>query len=191
MICRLLSLAVRYVVAFLLILLITPMLVLFTPSPLTGQRTGRLIMLAVSLLSLAYLLEDDRPVLGRAIRQESYTSDEEWRIGLYLTAEGVPPGAKVAMVRDERGIETTWAYVSGLHIVSQIGNQDLNQEQQLKDFQLFINNPDAQQNVLELFRKSGAVLVLALDLPGAPQGNGWTQVPGTRAWVHRLEKSTP
>jgi hypothetical protein len=182
---------VRYVVGFLLILLITPLLVLFIPSPLVDKKIGRLIVIVVSLLCLAYLIKDEWPSLGRAIRHESYTSDEEWRIGLYLTAEGPPPGTKVAMVRVERGIQTTWAYVSGLHIVSQIGNQDFNQEQQQKDFQLFINRPDVQQTVFNLFRKSGAVLVLALDVPGAPQGDGWFQVPGTESWIHRLDESAP
>jgi len=176
----------RYVVSFLLILLLTPLLVLSIPSPLVGKKTGVLIVILIALIAMTNLVIDESPVFGRAMRNEAYTNNEQWRIGLYLAAHGAQPGTKVAIVRVENEIDATWAYVSGLHIAAQIGNQDFDRAQQNQDFQLFLDSPDVQQTVFDLFRKAGAKLVVVLHAPSAPVGIGWEQVPGTQSWMRWL-----
>jgi hypothetical protein len=179
-------LEVRYVLSFLIVLMITPLLPLFVPSPVVGKKTGYLILALASFLSLGYMIKDLSPALGRVFRHDSFTTHEEWRVGLYLAQQYPTPGTKVAMVRIEHGIQTTWAYVAGLHIVGAIGSQDFDNEQQTKDFDLFTKSPEVQQTVFDLFRKAGAVVVVAMAVPDAPSGDGWVQVPGTKAWVHPL-----
>jgi hypothetical protein len=176
----------RYVTGFLIVLIVTLLLALFVPTPVIGKRAGALILVVISLISLTYLFIDARHTLGRAWRDAPYFNDEEWRIGFYLTGSGIAPGTRVAMVKEEHGIQTTWAFVAGLRVVGQIGNQDFKEEQQAQDLQLFLNRPELQQTVFELFRKSAAEIVVALNLPQPPKGDGWTQVPETKAWLHRL-----
>ena len=124
--------------------------------------------------------------MGRALHHEAFTTHEDWRIAFYLEATGIAPGTKVAMVKMEHGLQTTWAFVPRLRVAAQIGNQDFSEADQRQDFELFINSAEVQQNVFALFRKSGAELVVAFGVQEAPQGEGWIHIPETEAWVHRL-----
>jgi hypothetical protein len=177
----------RYIVGFIVVALIAPLIALTTPTPLANKRIIGVIFVLIGLLCVKNLLHDTRIARARAVHNEPYISKaEDWRIGFYLAQTGVAPGTKVAMVKVEVGIQTMWAYTAGLHVVGQIGNQDFDERQQKEDFHLFIDDADVQQTVFDLWRKSGAELVVALGVPGQPQGEGWTQIPTTDAWVHRL-----
>ena len=179
----------RYLVGFLIILLTTIFLPLFVPTQLLARKNGYALVIVLAAVSAAVLLKSQAEVLRAAWQGKSYTSNEQWRIALYLAQSGVRPGEKVAFVRVERGTQSTWAYLDGLHIVAEIGNQGFSLENQEKDFELFTGSPEVQQTVFNLFRKAGAVLVVALDVNGAPQGSGWERVPETQSWVHRLDGS--
>jgi len=182
----LVSIEPRYLVGFLIILLTTLFVPLFVPTQLFSKKVGYLLVLLVAMGGTAFLGEHRRDVLQLAIDHPSYTSDEQWRIGLYLAQSGVHPGDKVADVVVGNGSRCTWAYIDDLHIVAEIGNETFNPGDQEKGFQLFTGSPDVQRTVFNLFRQAGAVWVVARDVNGLPQGSGWERVPGTRSWVHRL-----
>jgi hypothetical protein len=94
-------------------------------------------------------------------------------------------GAPVASVH-QGGPSCTWAYVGGVRVVAEIGNDAFDPAGQATDFALFTDNPAAQQASLRLFRKAGAVAVIVPHAGKPPRGPGWQQVPGTQAWVYRL-----
>jgi hypothetical protein len=187
----------RYVIGFLIILSIIPFFALFVPRPLVGKNIGCVIAALVVMVSAVNLARDEW-YMGRiihwAIRGEFYTSSDQWLIGSYLARSGVHPGEKVAVVQLGGGAnsaDNTWAYVSGVHIVAEIGNDGFDPENQEQDFELFTGNPGIQQTVLDLFRQAGAALVVVRNVNGAIQGPGWEQIPGTESWIHRFDESTP
>jgi hypothetical protein len=179
----------RYLVGFLVVLSIVPLVVLFVPKPLVGVRQACAILIAVSVIGACYLVKTQIPTLRRAVHNESYTNTDQWRVGAYLAKSIVYPGEKVASVQVANHADNagrTWATVSGVRIVAEIGNDAYDLGNQQEDFALFIGNPAVQQTVFALFRKAGAELVVARNVEGMPQGPGWEQIPGTRWWVHRL-----
>ena len=181
----------RYVVGFLIVLLLTPFLPLVVPTPLFSKRVGYAFVILFATGCAAILVGNKKDAIHRAIHNEPYTSDEQWRIGSYLIQSGVQPEEKVAAVAVWENIECTWAYVSGVHIVAEIGNDAFDFDHHEQDFHLFLSSPDVQQTVFTLFRQAGAKLVVASYVDGTPQGPGWEQIPGTRSWIHRLDENAP
>jgi hypothetical protein len=179
----------RYVVGPLILLLTLPFLPLFVPTPLISARVGYVLVILIALDSAVVLVENKKDVLDRAIHGETNTNDPAWRLGLYLAQLGVHPGDKVAAVGVGPSLDATWAYVGGVHIVGEIGNDAFDPDDQEKDLQLFINNPPVQQTVFNLFQQAGAVLVVARLVHESPQGPGWTQLPDTQWWLHPLDNS--
>jgi hypothetical protein len=176
----------RYVVGFLIVILTVPFIPLFAPTPLVSRKVGWVLVLVVAVGSAAFLGENQRPMLGRAIRLQSYTSDEQWRLGLYLAEAGVRPGDQVASVKVGDDMLCTWAHVAGVHLVAEIGNDAFDPAGQDADFQLFSDDPAVQGKDCDLFRQAGASMVVAPEVSGAMKGAGWEQVVGTQAWIKRL-----
>jgi hypothetical protein len=176
----------RYVAGFLIVLLVTPLLPIFVPTLLVSPRTASGIALLMALACAFLLIRDMLPVLSRMTHGQSFATDEAWNIGIALPSYGVMPGDKVASVGDRSGIDCTWAYVGGVRIVGEIGNDAYDLENQETDYAHFAHDPNVQQAVFDQFRGVGARLVLVRDQKDAPAGPGWTQVPGTKSWVHLL-----
>jgi hypothetical protein len=139
-------------------------------------------MAAISTAAIAF---NGKEAIKRAIHGESYTADEQWRVGLYLAQSKDSPGEKVALVRNDGLVG--WAYIGDVHIVAEIGRNAFDPENAEKDFQLFTSHPEVQQTAFNLFRQAGAKLVVAYHVEGAPAGGGWERVPGTASWIHRLD----
>jgi hypothetical protein len=177
----------RYLIGFLLILATMPFLALYVPTELPPRKLTYLIIALVAL-AVVVIPAARKPELFRRIwTLESYTSDPQWKIGFYLVQAGLHPGDKVASVNIGHGAFCTWAHVSGVRVVAQIGNNTFDPLNQDADFQLFADHPDIQQTVFNLFKQAGAVMVIVPDVKYPLQGPGWGQVPGTEAWVHRLD----
>ncbi|MGH9597565.1 MAG: hypothetical protein ACRD3K_12280 [Edaphobacter sp.] len=78
-------------------------------------------------------------------------------------------------------------WLSGVHVVADIGNDIHDPKERLQDIHLFFDDAHTQQQVLDLFRQQGAVVVVAPDMPFEVVSPGWQQIPGTTAWVFRLQ----
>ena len=176
----------RYVVGPVIVLLTIPFLPLFVPTPLISTRVGYVLVILVAAYSAMILAAEKKDVFHRVIHGQTNTSDPAWRLGLYLAQLGVHPGDKVAAVGVGPSLDATWAYVGGVHIVAEIGNDAYDPNNQQKDIALFYGNPEAQQAVFNLFSQAGAVAVIARDVDGPIQGPGWERVPETQSWIHRL-----
>jgi hypothetical protein len=177
----------RYVVGFLIILLTTPFLALLVPTRLVAKEVAGVMVFFVVIGSAGFLAETERPALHRLAHGESYTAEEKWQTGLYLIHSGVTPGEKVAMVGPAGTPNCTWAYISGVHIVAEIGDNVVAPREQQADFIIFTHILEKQKIVFDLFRRAGASLVVVLDVDEAGmEGDGWEHVPGTHVWVHRL-----
>jgi len=175
----------RYVVGFLIIILVALFLPLFVPTQLVGKKVGFALAALVAVVSAAVLAENNKEAIGRAIHCQAYTSAEQWRVGLFLVQSNVHPGEKVALVRNNGPVG--WAYIADVHIVAEIGDNTLDHDDGEKDFQLFTSSSEVQQTVFGLFRQAGAAWVVAYDVDGRLAGSGWKSVPGTRSWIHRLD----
>jgi len=180
----------RYLVGFLTILFTTLLLPFFVPTLLFPKRVGYALAILIAVGSAMIIPENQKELIRRIIRHEPYANQEQWRVGLYLAESGFRAGDKVASVKVGNGALCSWAYMDGLQIVAEIGNDAFDPKDQEKDFELFNHSPEVQQTVLDLFRQAGAVLVVVFDVDGAPQGPGWERIPGTQSWVHLLNGNT-
>ena len=103
----------RYIVGFLIVLFLTPFLGLFVPTQLVSNRAARTIVTLIALYYAVILVQDKMDIVKKAIHDQPYTSEEQWRVGLYLAQSGVQPGDKIAVVGVGNRMNCTFAYVTG------------------------------------------------------------------------------
>jgi hypothetical protein len=178
----------RYVTGFFVVLFTAPFVALFAPTPLLSRRGCQAVVALVALICAMLVCANEMGTWGRAIRHESYLSDDEWRTGLYLSGLGIHPGDKVAAVNC--GMICTWARVSGAHVVAEIPDlveSAVPPDVGTHDLHLFVSDPAVQQTVLALFKQAGATMVVLLSQTEPVQGPGWEQVPGTDYWVRQIQ----
>jgi hypothetical protein len=176
----------RYVVSFLLILLVLPFAAFFVPTELAGKRFGNALAAAFVIGAAVIVGTEKAEIFQRASANQSYAVGRQWKVGFYLAQAGLRPGDKVASVLVGPAIYCTWAHVAGVHIVAEIGNNAFDPAHQIEDFRLFTGIPEIQRHVFQLFKQAGAVMVVIPESEVPPEGSGWEPVPETKAWVHPL-----
>jgi hypothetical protein len=182
----------RYVMGFFILLAVLPFVCLFSPTPLISKKSGCIVTVLIALYCAALLAQDKHATLLRAIHNQPYTSEEQWQVGLYLAQSGlVHPGEKTAVVGIGNRMNCTYAYVSGIHIAAEIGNDGYDFDHQEKDLRLFTDHPDVQQAIFKLFQQEGIEMVAVCYVLDEPQGPGWEGVPGTGWWIHRMPAGNP
>jgi hypothetical protein len=176
----------RYVSGFIAVLGIVPFIAMElwgTGVPTKLKALITVILIAGTALTLYPLLHDPSRL---AVHGSDITSGDSWKIARYLQQIGMHEGDKVAEVSNRNDIRCTWAYASGVHIVAGIGNDIHDPKERMQDTHLFFDDPHIQQQVLNLFRQQGAIVVVAPYMPYDVVSPGWQHVPGTAAWVLKL-----
>jgi hypothetical protein len=176
----------RYIVGFVITLAVLPFLTLFAPAEIAGKKFGCILAIVFVLGAAVLLGLRKAEMFHRAAVNQVYLTDPQWKIGLYLAQAGLHPDDAIASVTVGHGGFCTWAHVCGLRIVAEVGNNTFDPDHQEEDFRLFATHPDVQQHVFRLFQRAGAVMVVVPQALISPEGLGWEHVPGTEAWVHRL-----
>ena len=152
------------------------------------------------MATIVSLFKANGAAYEHALHRQSYTDDREWKLAAYLEQDGLKPGDKVGVIGGTY-LYCTWAYLNGLRIVAELGGGPYDphpiagvdhwygkhKEGPDPGGELFWNaSPEMQAKIMQLFRQSGAVAIIA---PAqSPDGNvpGWEHVPGSPMWVHRL-----
>ena len=114
------------------------------------------------------------------------TGGAQFKVAQYLQQIGLRDGDKVAVVANGNQIRCTWAYVSGVHVVTGMGNDAYDPKDQVQDLHLFFDHADTRQQVLNVFRQQGAIAVVAPNMPFDINSFGWQRVPETHTWVFRF-----
>ncbi|NYF90595.1 hypothetical protein RBB79_13375 [Tunturiibacter empetritectus] len=179
----------RYVAGFLCVLGMAPFLRLdgWRGGLGSGVRATALVLLLVATLFNS--AERLRGAVRLAAAGTDMQSGGQWAVAEYLRGLGLKAGDRVASVSPGNDIRCTWAYAARLHIVAAIGNDAYDPQNQVQDVHLFFDTPSIQAEVLEVFRRQGAVAVVATEIPFDVSSPGWQRVPGSRAWVLLLEPS--
>jgi hypothetical protein len=173
----------RYVAGYICVLAMAPFLRLdrWSGSVRSGLRGA-----ALTILVVATLFNSSERLYGAvrsAVARRDMQSGGQWAIAEYLQKLGLKAGDKVASIAPRNDFRCTWAYASGLHIVAAIGNDAYDPQNQIEDLHLFFDDLSTQEQVVQLFRKQGAVAVVATDIPFDVSSRGWKHIPGSRAWV--------
>ncbi|MBB5342867.1 G protein-coupled receptor family protein [Tunturibacter empetritectus] len=180
----------RYVAGFLCVLGMAPLLRL--DNWRGGLRSG--VRAAALLLLLLATVFNSTERLRGAVRLAAAGTDMQsggqWAVAEYLRGVGLKAGDRVASVSPGNDIRCTWAYAAGLHVVAAIGNDAYDPRNQMEDLHLFFDSPSIQVEILELFRKQGAVAVVATEIPFEVSSPGWQRAPGSKAWVLLLGPSS-
>ena len=173
----------RYVTGFVCVLAMAPFLSL---DGWSGSIRSALRRAALIILVVATVFNSSERLYG-AVRSATARLDMQsgglWAVADYLQGLGLKAGDKVASVSPRNVYRCTWAYASGLHIVAAIGNDAYDPQNQVEDLHLFFDDLSTQEQVLGLFRKQGAVAVVATEIPFDVASPGWRHIPGSRAWV--------
>jgi hypothetical protein len=173
----------RYVAGYICVLTMAPFLRL---DRWTGSSRPTLRSAALIVLMMATVFNSSERLHGAArsaVARQDMQSGGQWAVAEYLQRLGLKAGDKVASVSPRNDYRCTWAYASGLHVVAAIGNDAYDPQNQVEDLHLFFDDPSAQEQVLQLFRKQGAVAVVATEMPFDVSSQGWERIPGSRAWV--------
>jgi len=179
----------RYVAGFVCVLAVAPFLWLdlWRGPWWVGLRTAALFLLvAATIFNSSERLHG---AASLAIQRKDMESGGQWAVGQYLQGLGLTKMDKVASVSPRNGYRCTWAYAARLHIVAAIGNDAYDSQNQVQDLHLFFEDPAIQTEVLQLFRKQGAVAVVATEIPFDVSSPGWQRIPGSKAWVFLLGPS--
>ena len=180
---------IRYIVSFVIVLLVAPFLPIFVPSPLISRGQATMLATFIAVLCGLIIASESTGDFYRALHRKLYTEDPEWILGLNLAPWGIQPGDRVAAVNPGGDYDCAWASAAQVRIVAEIGNDAYDRDHQPQDIALFTDHPDVQQTAFALFEKAGAKAVILVNHPDAPQGPGWCRVPGTNFWLHFLSKS--
>src|SRR6202040_2201043 len=129
----------------------------------SGVRAAALLLLLVATVFNS--AERLRGAVRLAVARTDMGSGGQWAIAEYLRGLGLKAGDKVASVSPGNDIRCTWAYAAGLHVTAALGNDAYDRQNQAQDVHLFFDNPSIQAEVLELFRRQGAVAVVATEIP--------------------------
>jgi hypothetical protein len=172
----------RYVTGFICVLAMAPFLRLDRwTGPARPLRSAALIVLVMATVFNSS--ERLHGAVRSAVARQDMQSGGQWAVAEYLQRLGLKAGDKVASVAPRNDFRCTWAYASGLHVVAAIGNDAYDPQNQVEDLHLFFDDPSTQEQVLQLFRKQGAVAVVATEIPFDVSSPGWEHIPGSRAWV--------
>lgn len=191
----------RYVASFFGCLALLPFISLCsTKKHLSRALQGSVLGILV-LMTIVSLFKANSVAYESALHRRSYSDDPQWKLAAYLEQGGLKPGDKVGVI-GEWNLRCTWAYVNGLRIVAELGGapydphpvagvdhwyDNHHKESQNPGEELFWNaSPETQAKIVQLFKQSGAVAIIA---PAkSPDGNvpGWEHVPGSPMWLHRL-----
>ncbi|WP_433969207.1 hypothetical protein [Tunturiibacter gelidiferens] len=179
----------RYVAGFLCVLAMAPFLRLDSwRGPLrSGVRTVALLLLVMA--SVFNSAERLRGAVRLAVARTDMQSGGQWAVAQYLQGLGLKAGDRVASVSPGNDMRCTWAYASRVHVVAALGNDAYDPQNQIEDLHLFFDDPSTQEQVLQLFRKQGALAVVATEIPFDVSSQGWQRVPGSKAWVLLLGSS--
>jgi hypothetical protein len=190
----------RYIASFLAVLGLLPFVSLCA-SQREITRSVRLLVVSVLVLATAAsFVTADKVAFVHALNRASYTQDPEWRLAAYLRQIGLKPGDRVGGIGGPNA-ESTWAFVDGLRVVAELGGAPYDAHAVgphshwwangtgVKDSSAQVfwsSSPEEQAKILNLFKQSGAVAIIA---PAkSPQANvpGWQPVPDSTTWVYRF-----
>jgi hypothetical protein len=190
----------RYIASFLGCLALLPFVSLCSSKKDLSRALRGSVLAILVLATIVSLFKANGVAYKRALHRQSYTADREWKLAAYLEQDGLKPGDKVGAIGGPN-LHCTWAYLNGLRIVAELGGTpydphpvagidhwyEHHYEGPDPGGELFWNaSPQTQARILQLFKQSGAVAIVA---PAkSPDGNvpGWEHVPGSPMWVHRL-----
>jgi len=191
----------RYLGAFVLVLGLLPLAPLLDPK-LVGRRSLALAMtLIMTVTGTAEIAHVDGWVFRAAARGVDFHDDPQWRLAEVLSAHGLRPGDKVAVIRDTTPpYRVHWAYVSHLQIVAEFGgvpwrvdpetrmaSDDDTSDPGDRDYGRmfwFELTPTQRAAVIEAFRSTGAHAVISLRQPDKEPEPGWIKLDGVDALIY-------
>ena len=194
----------RYLSPFALILGLVPLLPLLDPT-LKGRRKLAGLLLPIYILGAAGELKAiDGPTFKAAVDRRDFHQDKQWRIAAALPFMGIRSGDPVAVIHGkDLSYRCHWAYIAHVRIVAEFGALPWTLEPwdrthfdhsggELADEDygvLFWQKLSRQQRqeVIELFRETGARAIIALSKPNAAPETGWQPIPGTDAMIYRFD----
>jgi hypothetical protein len=197
----------RYVASFLGCFALLPFVSLCaSKKPLSRALRGSVLGILV-LTAIGSLWNANGDAYKRALHGQPYTENSEWQLAAYLKRDGLKAGDKVGVIGGPN-LHCTWAYLNGLRIVAELGGVPYDphpvagvdhwygyhpmspdadgMSPDVGGEPFWDASPEMQAKIMQLFKQSGAVAVIA---PAkTPDGNlpGWEHVPGNSRWVHRF-----
>jgi len=190
----------RYLSPFLLISSLIPLLPLLDPE-LRSKRLLAVFLLAV--FSLAAVVEQrsaNGHTFNAALHRQDFHQGEQWKIANAMMALGLKAGDPVATIVDTRlSKRCSWAYSSQLRIVAEFGGlprvvqpsetvsfRPGTSGDETTNYVLLFRSlpPERRDEVMEAFRKQGALAVVAYQEPEEnAELDGWRPIAGTTSWV--------
>jgi hypothetical protein len=182
----------RYLGSFLTILCLLPFVPIASLRNMPSRKTQTWVMSVMALGAFLNYTIVDRDVLAHVRKHYTYAQNPQWELGIALERAGLKPGDEMAVVGGPNA-SCTWAYIAHLRIVAELGGDPYDQhhpvppgtEDEISKF--WHDPPDAQQKIIDVFRQTGSVAVLASAKPPAVNAPpGWQHLEGTETWIYRL-----
>jgi hypothetical protein len=162
----------RYVAQFFVILYGAVLTTIYLPERLEGRK----IIRAVTIVAVLLLTSRTLIVLGRSCIDGRRASTTQMEIAERLLAQGVPRGAKVALL--DAGLGEEWQKLMRLSVVAEIPGEEKT---------IFWCADDRKRKLIDdVLSEAGASVVISTDVPDWAQTAGWERVGTTTVYFHRL-----
>jgi hypothetical protein len=133
--------------------------------------SGVAILLSVSCLIATY--EESSKVFFDALRGKWHRSNVSWDIADRLRELGLREGDNIASVNYSAADIARWARLAKVRIIAEVPHLRGEVGDGFWDAA-----PEKRTEIIHLFAKTGAVLVVSNEKPNGPDGSGWIQVGG-------------
>ena len=137
---------------------------------------GRQIIRAVTIVAVLLLTTRTVIDLAKSCRDGRRATKIQMEIAEKLLVQGVPHGAKVALL--DAGLGEEWQKLIRLSVVDEIP---------VEEKAIFWCSDDRKRKLIDdTLSETGAVVVISTDVPDWAQKIGWERVGSTSVYFHRL-----
>jgi hypothetical protein len=140
--------------------------------------TAKHLIACVSTAMVVSLLMTVSLLTLRALTASTVSWDVSWQVADGLHRIGIHPGDKVACIGD--AATAYWARLARVHIVAEIPLPETG------DF--WAADPSVKGQVLEIFAKTGAQVIVTEQAPRHASASGWQQIGQTNHYAYPLQR---
>lgn len=165
----------RFISAYILILLMAAFSMLRFPRPIGGMmaRAGTLAIILVVGAQLAW------SVSHSILRLASSQNSPALVIAGGLKRAGIEPGDRIACIGISPG-NLYWAHAAGVTIVEEVMADGVSS--------FVLSSPERRAGTLKVLGSTGAKAIVAENLPQQMVSDGWQQIAGTNYFIYLLRR---
>ncbi|HYH84276.1 MAG TPA: hypothetical protein VEX60_02270 [Pyrinomonadaceae bacterium] len=172
----------RFVAPFMVLILVGVISGIGMPAEPKSRRLTTLAVCVILLISIGPAMLRRHFASVRQMAGDDVARNEYWRVAQTLKGLGVKERDEVASLDYANPYNAKWARLARVRIVAEMYDAG--------DVNSFWANSSDRERVMDAFRRAGAKLVVASNVPKTVSADGWRQLEGTDTYVYFLSEGS-